>query len=88
MKQADDNTVPVDRNVLLAMLDESFDVIEWLHPRSHHPSFSDIDFLGFIAAHKDLVAEFEKHTVDQIVEDLADSHNVTSIFTKLQFFRE
>jgi len=60
-----EDTVPVDRHVLLAMLDEAF-----------------------IEAHKNLVAEFEKHTVDQIVEDLADSENVTSIFTKLRFFRE
>tara|TARA_R110000851_G_scaffold158095_1_gene301010 strand:- start:1175 stop:1435 length:261 start_codon:yes stop_codon:yes gene_type:complete len=83
-----EDTVPVDRHVLLAMLDEAFDVIEWLHPRSLHPSFSEIDAEAFIEAHKNLVAEFEKHTVDQIVEDLADSENVTSIFTKLRFFRE
>jgi len=84
----DQNTVPVDRDVLLSMLDEAFDIIEWLAPQAHHPSNSNVDFQAFLKAHTALLAEFEKHTVDQINEDLSKHGNVTSIFTKLQFFRE
>ena len=34
---SDDNTIPVDRHALLSLLDETFDVIEWLIPMQEHP---------------------------------------------------
>ena len=34
---SDDNTIPVDRHALLSLLDETFDVIEWLIPMQEAP---------------------------------------------------
>lgn len=85
---SDDNTIPVDRHALLNLLDETFDVIEWLIPMQEHPAASQIDLQSLQKAHREVVAAFEQWTVDRIEEDLSDHDNVTSIFTKLQFFRE
>ena len=84
----DDNTIPVDRHALLNLLDETFDVIEWLISVDSHPSVAKIDLYALQKAHREVVAEFETWTVKQIEDDLSQHGNVTSIFTKLQFFRE
>lgn len=80
------DTVPIDRSALLDLLDETFDVIEWLIPRAHLPDQPDLEALE--KAHRGVLADFEKWTVDQIEQDLSDHDNVTSIFTKLSFFKE
>jgi hypothetical protein len=84
----DDNTIPVDRHSLLNLLDETFDVIEWLISVDNHPSAAKVDLQALQKAHREVVAEFETWTVKQIEDDLSKHDNVTSIFTKLQFFRE
>ena len=84
---SDDNTIPVDRHALLGLLDETFDVIEWLIPGKKHPAASQIDLQSLEKAHREVVAAFEQWTVERIEEDLSQHDNVTSIFTKLQFFR-
>lgn len=83
-----DDTVPVDRHALLNLLDETFDVIEWLISFNDHPSVAKVDIHALQKAHREVVAEFETWTVKQIEDDLSKHDNVTSIFTKLQFFRE
>jgi len=83
-----DDTIPVDRSALLNLLDETFDVIEWLTPMQGHAAISQIDLPALKEAHREVVAAFEQWTVDRIEADLSDHDNVTSIFTKLQFFRE
>jgi hypothetical protein len=85
---SNDDTVPVDRSALLNLLDETFDLIEWLIPMQDHPAASQINLPALEKAHKEVVGAFEKWTVDRIEEDLSEHSNVTSIFTKLQFFRE
>lgn len=80
--------VPVDRHALLALLDETFDVIEWLASLQPDEHPEDIDFISLNAAHRQVLAAFEGWTVEQIERDLSGHDNVTSIFTKLQFFRE
>lgn len=80
--------VPVDRHALLALLDETFDVIEWLASLQPGEHPKGVDYVSLNTAHRQVIAAFEEWTVNQIEEDLSDHDNVTSIFTKLQFFRE
>ena len=52
------DTVPIDRSALLDLLDETFDVIEWLIPRAHLPDQPDLEALE--KAHRGVLADFEK----------------------------
>ena len=83
-----EDTIPVDRNALLNLLDETFDVIEWLIPFQDHPTTQTLNLQELQKAHKALVADFEEWTTNQIKEDLSTHENVISIFTKLKFFKE